>query len=41
MVTLIQDDEDYLYALSEKLTSDMAIVVSNFDAGMSNDMNRG
>lgn len=41
MVTLIQDDEDYLYALSEKLNYKMALVVSNFDAGMSNDMSDG
>ena len=41
MITFIQDDEDYLYVLTEKLNSKMAMVVSNFNAGVNNDMSDG
>jgi len=41
MVVLVQDDEDYLYVLSDLLKSKMAMVLSNYDAGIENEINDG
>jgi len=40
-VVLVQDDADYLWGISYKLYASMAVVVSNFDAGESNNISGG
>lgn len=37
-ITIVQDESDYLYTLSQKLQYRMASIMSNFDAGTTNEL---
>lgn len=41
MITIVQDEADYLYQFSEKLEFRMPVIMSNFDAGVNNELSDG
>jgi len=41
MITMVQDDPDFIGSLSNKIYMNMAVVMSNFDAGEDNSISGG